>query len=59
MILLTKGKLNIIEVLISNDLINSNITHDEFVLIDNMLGEYGNMKEEIKNSKTSSVYQRF
>ena len=59
MILLTKGKLNIIEVLISNDLINSNITHDEFVLIDNMLGEYGNMKEEIKNLKTSSVYQRF
>ena len=59
MILLTKGKLNIIEVLISNNLINSNITHDEFVLIDNMLGEYGNMKEEIKNSKTSSVYQRF
>ena len=59
MILLTKGKLNIIEVLISNDLINSNITHDEFVLIDNMLGEYGNMKEEIKNSKTSSVYQIF
>ena len=59
MILLTKGKLNIIEVLISNDLINSNITHDEFVLIYNMLGEYGNMKEEIKNLKTSSVYQRF
>ena len=30
-------------------LINSNINHDEFVLINNVLNEYIKMKEEIKN----------
>ena len=29
-------------------LIGSNISHDEFVLINNVLKEYDNMKEEIK-----------
>ena len=33
-------------------LIGSNISHDEFVLINNVLKEYNDMKEEIKNSKT-------
>ena len=36
------------EVLISKDLIDSN----EFVLINNVLKEYGVMKEDIKNLKT-------
>ena len=49
-ILLAKIKLNTIEVLISNALINSNISHDEFVLSNNILKEYDDMKEEIKNS---------
>ena len=49
-ILLAKIKLNTIEVLISNALTNSNISHDEFVLSNNMLKEYDDMKEEIKNS---------
>ena len=40
------------EVLISKALIDSNISHDEFVLINNVLKEYGNMKEELKNLKT-------
>ena len=39
-ILLGKSKLNNIEVLISKDLIHSNISHDEFVLINNVLKEY-------------------
>ena len=39
-ILLAKSKLNNIEVLISKDLIHSNISHDEFVLINNVLKEY-------------------
>ena len=39
------------QVLISKALIDSNISHDIFVLI-NVLKEYGNMKEEIKNLKT-------
>ena len=43
--MLAKSKLNSIEVLVS-----SNISHDEFVLIDNVLKEYDEMREEIKNS---------
>ena len=49
--MLAKSKLNSIEVLISKGLIDSNISHDEFVLINNVLKEYDNMKEEIKNLK--------
>ena len=51
-VLLAKTKLNSIEVLTSKALINSNISHDEFVLIHNVLRECDKMKEEIKNSKT-------
>ena len=45
-------KLNSTEVLISKVLINSNNSHDEFFLINNVLKEYDDMKEEIKNLKT-------
>ena len=51
-ILLAKSKLNSIEILISKALIDSVITHDEFVLINNVVKEYKKMKEEIKNLKT-------
>ena len=51
-VLLTKSNLNSIEVLISKALIDSNISHDEFVLVNNVLKEYSNMKEEIKDLKT-------
>ena len=44
-VLLAKSKLNSIEVLISKALIDSNISHDEFVLINNVLKEYDEMKE--------------
>ena len=44
-----KSKLNIIEVLISKALIDSIISHDEFVLI-NVLKQFYDMKQEIKNS---------
>ena len=47
--MLGKSKLNRIEVLIFNALIDSIITHDKFVLINNAPKEYDNMKEEIKN----------
>ena len=50
--MLAKSKLNRIEVLISKALIDSNTSHDEFVLINNMLKGYEEMKEEIKNLKT-------
>ena len=51
-VLLAKSKLNSIKVLISKDLIDSVISHDEFVLINNVLKEYNEMKEKIKNLKT-------
>ena len=47
--MLAKSKLNGIEVLISNALIDPNISHDKFVLINNVLEEFNYMKEEIKN----------
>ena len=49
-VLLAKYQLNSIEVLISEALIDSVISHDEFVLINNFLKENNKMKEEIKNS---------
>ena len=42
--------LNSIEILISKSLFHSNIIHDEFVLINNVLKIFYDMKEEIKNS---------
>ena len=51
-VLLVKSKLNSIEVLISKTLIDSNISHDEFVSLNNLLKEFDNMREEIKNLKT-------
>ena len=45
---LAKSKLNSIEVLICKALIDSNISKDEFILLNNMLNEYDNIKEEIK-----------
>ena len=50
-VLLATAKLNTIEVLISKTLIQSNISDDQFVFINNMLKEYGNTKEETKNLK--------
>ena len=44
-----KTKLNALKVLIYRALIDSNISHDEFALV-NLLREY-DMKEEIKKSK--------
>ena len=50
--MLAESKLNKIEVLISKALMDSFISHDEFVLVDNALKEYNEMKEQIKNLKT-------
>ena len=49
-VLLAKSKLNSIEVLISKALIDSVISHNQFVLINNVPKEYDDMKE-IKNLK--------
>ena len=40
-------------------LIDLNISHDEFVLINNVLKQCDNMKEKIKNLKTQTVCWRF
>ena len=56
MIIISKS--NSIEVLISKALIDSVISNDEFVLMKNVLKEYIKMKEEIKNLKTQSFYQK-
>ena len=48
--MLAKSKSNSIEVLVFKALIDSVIIHDEFTLLKNMLKEYNEMKEEIKNS---------
>ena len=47
-VLLAKSKLNSIEVLIYKALIDSNISHDKFILINNVLKDYDDMKEETK-----------
>ena len=49
--MLAKSKLNKIEVLIYKALIDSIISRDEFVLINKVLREYDEIKEEIKNLK--------
>ena len=54
--LLGKDKLNTIEVLISKALINSYISHEEFNSVTNVLREYYEMEEEIKNPETSVKY---
>ena len=55
-VLLGKDKLNTIEVLISKALVDSYISHDQFVSVNNVLREYYEMKEEIKNPETSVEY---
>ena len=50
--LLAKSKLNSIEVLVSKAIVDSVISHDEFVLINRVLKEYNEMKEGTKNWKT-------
>ena len=53
--LLVKAKLETIVVLISKSLINSYISHEEFILV-NLFRKYNKIKEEIKNLETSVEY---
>ena len=48
-VLLAKTKLNNIGVLISKALINSNITHEKFTLVSNILKKYKGKNAVIKN----------
>ena len=49
-VLLAKSKLNSIEVFFSKALTDANISHDKFVLINNVLKELYDTKQEIKSS---------
>ena len=51
--------LNSREVLISKFLTGSYISKDEFILVNNKLKKYDDLKKEIKNLKTLTVHQRF
>ena len=50
--MLAKAKINSIEVWISKALIDSVISHEEFVLLNNFLKEHNEVKGKIKNLKT-------
>ena len=54
--LLGKTKLDTTEVLLSKVLIDSYISHDEFVSVKNVLSEYNEMIEATKNPETSAEY---
>ena len=58
-VLLGKDKFKTIEVLISKSLIDSYISHDEFVSANNILREYYDLKEKTKNPKTSVKYTKW
>ena len=57
--MLGKDKFKTIEVLFSKSLIDSYISHDEFVSANNVLREYYNLKEKMKNPKTSVKYTKW
>ena len=54
--MLAKTKLNTIEITVSRALFDLFISLDKFVSVSNLLREYNNMNEEIKNQKS---HQRF
>ena len=46
------------EILIFMALSNSNISHDQFVSVSNVLKECDDMNEEMENVKAKAVYRR-
>ena len=55
-VLIGKDKLNAIEIINSKALIDWCISNDEFTSVNNILREYNEMKNEIKNPATSVEY---
>ena len=55
-VLQQKAKLDTIRLLISKFLIHSYIGHNKFVSVINVVREYNEKKEEIKNPETSVEY---
>ena len=56
--MLLKSKLKITEILISKALIDLNITHYKFVLTNNVLKEFYDMKKESKNSNNKEKFKK-
>ena len=54
--MLAKAKLNTIAVLISEAFIDSNISHDEFMSVSNVLKEYDNMEKETKSTNNTEWF---
>ena len=59
MVLLSKSKANSIEVLLSKALIDSVISHEEFVLMNNVLKEYNEMKEDFIEDFSLFIKQNY
>ena len=55
-VLLAKIKLDTIEAFIPKVLIDSHIIHEKFISVHNVLQEYNEMKEEIKNPENAVEY---
>ena len=58
-VLLTKSKLNSIEVLICKALIDSNISQDEFLLINDVLKGFYEWKNQLQILVISKIYQYY
>ena len=56
MVFLAKSKLYSIKLSISKASIDSNISDEKFILTNNVVKEYHNLKEEIKNLKIEIVH---
>ena len=54
--MLAKTKLNILEVLVSETLIESYISPEEYVPVNNVFKEHDDMKETIKNPKSMLIW---
>ena len=54
-LLLGKTKLNTNEILISKTLIDSHISYEQFVSVNNVLKKYNEMKEKLKNPGTYEI----
>ena len=54
--MLAKTKLNILEVLVSETLIESYISPEEYVPVNNVFKEHDDMKEAIKNPKSMLIW---
>ena len=59
MVLLSKSKANSIEELLSKALIDSVISHEEFVLMNNVLKEYNEMKEDFIEDFSLFIKQNY